>query len=494
MRNFNKLFFYFSTITILALLFSCNKEKEGDVIAEITAVVEQSIKTRTVFTSNANIDWKADDQISIFTSTNPNNNKFAISICAGDIAKFRATNVVLSDQYLAVYPYSDKNTKVSSNEISCVIPTIQSATVGSFDTNALVMAAVGTKGQTVTFKNTCALLKFKAGDNIQSFAISANNKESIVGTTQIKFDANGNPTAICNGTDAVILRDAIEKGNTYYIVVAPSVLHEGYTIRATVNGKSKSMSYSGKTYEFKCNTITDLGTLTPSTWPGGVGFESVDLGLASNIEWSTMNVGATSTVDPGLYFQWGETIGYTRDSGHLFTKDTYSYSKYNSSDKKTILEDNDDAAHVNWGENWRMPSQKECLELIQNTYFEWTNNYMETGISGYIVYKAKSDSDKGRLKNSEHKEKPTNSYSTNDIHIFLPVTGYFADTEKKIQAEDQGFYWTSSLSSEIDYERSYRMYIYDGEGRTGETVGAEATGTYYRHVGRCIRPVRTVNK
>ena len=41
------------------------------------------------------------------------------------------------------------------------------------------------------------------------------------------------------------------------------------------------------------------------------GFEYVDLGLPSGTLWATMNVGASSETDYGLYFAWGETQGYT---------------------------------------------------------------------------------------------------------------------------------------------------------------------------------------
>ena len=85
---------------------------------------------------------------------------------------------------------------------------------------------------------------------------------------------------------------------------------------------------------------------------------SVDLGLPSGTLWASCNVGATKPEEYGDYFAWGETKGY--NSGKTtFNWDTYfdsSFNKYNLSGGLTELALEDDAAYVNWGSNWRMPS------------------------------------------------------------------------------------------------------------------------------------------
>ena len=43
------------------------------------------------------------------------------------------------------------------------------------------------------------------------------------------------------------------------------------------------------------------------------GHEFVDLGLPSGTLWATMNVGASKPSDYGLYFQWGDISGYTKE-------------------------------------------------------------------------------------------------------------------------------------------------------------------------------------
>ena len=111
-------------------------------------------------------------------------------------------------------------------------------------------------------------------------------------------------------------------------------------------------------------------------------YDYVDLGLPSNLKWAKCNIGANSEEEAGLYFQYGDTQGYTAEKvgngeglkpfdwgDYKFSIDGSSsnFSKYNASDSKTVLDPEDDAAHVNMGGNWRMPTFEEYKELCLNT-------------------------------------------------------------------------------------------------------------------------------
>ena len=102
------------------------------------------------------------------------------------------------------------------------------------------------------------------------------------------------------------------------------------------------------------------------------------------MKWAKCNIGANSEEESGLYFQWGDTQGYTAEqvgNGEglkAFTWADYkwsvdgsssNFSKYNGSDSKTVLDIEDDAAHANMGGNWRMPTFNEYKELCLNTEF-----------------------------------------------------------------------------------------------------------------------------
>ena len=137
------------------------------------------------------------------------------------------------------------------------------------------------------------------------------------------------------------------------------------------------------------------------------GHEYIEIG---GLKWATMNVGANSITDAGLYFQWGDTQGYTADqvgSGEgkkAFKWADYKYSnnggstaadmtKYNSTDGKTVLDLSDDAAQVNWGGSWRMPTTAEFQALGNAANTAWTADYQGSGVAG-LVCTDKTDSSK----------------------------------------------------------------------------------------------------
>ena len=98
------------------------------------------------------------------------------------------------------------------------------------------------------------------------------------------------------------------------------------------------------------------------------GFEYVDLGLASGTMWATCNVGATKPEDEGLLFQFGRVDGYKYgDKDNQFKTDDLTTTSGKVYKKNEILELEDDAVHVNMGGKWKMPTNDQLKELINNT-------------------------------------------------------------------------------------------------------------------------------
>ena len=105
--------------------------------------------------------------------------------------------------------------------------------------------------------------------------------------------------------------------------------------------------------------------------PAPADVQAVDLDLPSGIKWATCNVGAEKPEDYGNYYAWGEvlpkedyswaTYKYTNGASAIFTKYCNNASQGDNgfTDNKTTLEPEDDAAHVNWGGSWRMPTDAE---------------------------------------------------------------------------------------------------------------------------------------
>jgi hypothetical protein len=114
------------------------------------------------------------------------------------------------------------------------------------------------------------------------------------------------------------------------------------------------------------------------------------------VKWATMNIGASTIYDTGLYFQWGDTQGYTASqvgegSGQkYFGEDDNkwyngsSYTKYNATDGKTTLDLEDDAVQAAWGGNWRMPTIDEINSFVESVNSVWTNNYNNSGTAGWV--------------------------------------------------------------------------------------------------------------
>lgn len=110
-------------------------------------------------------------------------------------------------------------------------------------------------------------------------------------------------------------------------------------------------------------------------------FLGVDLELPSGTIWAKCNVGAEKPSDAGLYFQWGDTIGYKSSqigNGNGQKKFAINGSDYNKNlstkynTPGVTLELEDDAANKYMKGNWHMPTLTQVQELINNTTSTWT--------------------------------------------------------------------------------------------------------------------------
>ncbi len=189
------------------------------------------------------------------------------------------------------------------------------------------------------------------------------------------------------------------------------------------------------------------------------GKEYVDLGLS--VMWATCNVGAENPEEYGDYFAWGETevktSGFAWTGYSLCDGNNSSINKYNSSDNLTQLLSEDDAATVNWGNGWRMPTKAEFDEIFDkdNCSWDWQTNYNNSGHSGYLITSKKD------------------GYTANSI--FLPTAGHI-DGSTHYNIGNYTSYWSSSLC-ENNYPRN-AYYLGLGE----VTYGS-------RCYGRSVRPV-----
>ncbi len=103
----------------------------------------------------------------------------------------------------------------------------------------------------------------------------------------------------------------------------------------------------------------------------------VDLGLPSGLLWAKYNMGTDSQTEIGDYYAWGETSPNKK----FYFISTYKYYettiskileilKYSEKDWKTVLELEDDAANANLGVGYRIPTQEDWQELLDNCKWE----------------------------------------------------------------------------------------------------------------------------
>ena len=173
--------------------------------------------------------------------------------------------------------------------------------------------------------------------------------------------------------------------------------------------------------------------------------EAVDLGLPSGLKWASFNLGATKPEEYGDYYAWGETEPYYtsldpltwkegKEAGYWWPSykwcmggystlikycDDSAYGYNGFTDTKTVLDPEDDAAHVNLGGSWRMPTDAEWTELRENCTWTWAS---QNGVSGNLVT------------------------ASNGNSIFIPAAGWCSDLGLRYSPDSPpGFYWSSSL-------------------------------------------------
>lgn len=231
--------------------------------------------------------------------------------------------------------------------------------------------------------------------------------------------------------------------NNWTLVYVPSTMVEMYKVRT-----------NWSEYAHFIYSLSDY-PVSPS--------DEVDLGLS--VKWASFNLGATVPEEVGAFFSWGETYPkneYTwlnykfRISGDRYDNVTFSKyvldSRYGIIDNKSVLEPEDDAAHIHLGGNWRMPTGEELQELIDNCTVEWTT------LNG--VYGRKVTSNK-------------TGYTAN--WIFLPAAGSWTSNGYSLNGTE-GRYWTSSLRNDYAYNLHFNSsYFYKD--------------SYARYFGYAIRPV-----
>ena len=306
---------------------------------------------------------------------------------------------------------------------------------------------------TSTLRNKCALVKFNVttSSTVATCITGFNNKVTVDFSNNTLTHSQENNGVITlpagNGEKRAILlpQDAMESGTegSAYSVNGVYTGTRGAVPAITNNG------YLTEGIEVVISTVN-------------VVHDYVDLGLPSGILWATCNVGADAPEEYGDYFAWGETkpkdyyfvSNYQYCNGdEKLTKycDNSNYGYNGFTDDLTTLLPEDDAATVNWDNDWRMPTKEEWQELYSNTTFTWTT---QNGVNGRCFT------------------------ASNGNSLFLPAAGGYNGSSLSA-AGSYGYYWSSSLCAGSPGGALCFRFYSDGYGMGG----------YTRCYGFTVRPV-----
>ena len=444
--------------------------------------------------------WENGDQLTVWTgstcsSANMSEHGFALTSGEGTgVGKFSgrlvSTSAPTSDTPL-IAVIDNGSDAITVNEAGTSVSADLSEQQGATAETAMdyeLYYATSTNGErSFTFSHKMALVKWTVNVDGASDGDTCDIKLSGAGlkNTATLDPATGTLTvAAADGT--ITLKDVELAGTSteLYVVLPPCTCSSG--IKATLTMTSGSKTGMAGIGTLGYGSIALEGNKYYTAGPNEFSLlPVVDLGLPSGILWATCNVGAErENYAPeayGDFFAWGETTGYSSadtSDGRSFDWASYglcngtntTLTKYNDNssygtvDNLTTLDSSDDAATVNWGSAWRMPTYAEWDELLTaypsstasgSKRRAWLADYNSTGVAGLAFYDA-----------------------SDNILLFLPAAGTRLGTLLSSQGM-YGYYWSSSLSESS--ARSARDLFFKS--------GGFEMNDYSRFYGRSVRAV-----
>ena len=298
--------------------------------------------------------------------------------------------------------------------------------------------------------------------------------ENRTGTVLVK-QTNGNLTGVIVINQAgLVAVNSVELNKTQleleigdYVQLIATIIPDDATDQVVIWSSSDSLIASidnnGNVKAIKTGKATiqaKVGDIVASCFVSVRPKDSVDLGLS--VFWAKSNLCSngfeTAPEKYGDYYSWGETEPkevYWWENYKWCDGSMNSLTKYNTDSSKgvvdniIVLEDADDAAHVILGGDWRMPTEEEMRELVNNCNCKWTTL---NGVNGELF-----------------------TSNINGNTLFLPASGGYGANVGVL-----GTYWDSSL---------YTKFPENGGAMGFASDGAIGVGGSRRNEGLTIRAV-----
>ena len=474
------------------------------VLAQADDFTIDEVLTKTTLTQSGNnapsFAWKAGDVIGVIPmdgKTVQSNYEIASIGTDPKTATFDGGVWALKDgkSYAAYYPFNETIARSGDQLEFSFQGQKQEANnslshIGNYDYMYSPAVVSSSSSKTFHFKHLVSLVRLQltVPQADQYATLSLESSENwFAGKAMLSLsDGTMSATENLNTCSISLNRMWVDSGEllTVWFSVLPTKAISGKTLSVKLVG-THGVSYGklsiadewkeGKAYSYTC----DLSSV-----------EFIDLGLS--VMWAACNLGAASPEEYGDYYSWGATeplyeFGYAQESpekhwkagksggytwvntpyqtanttSYLYTKWTKYLGSTNSSYRgasakdidvlKTILEPDDDAAHVELGGKWRIPTEADFDELLTYCSSEWTT---QNGVNGMKFTSSK-----------------------NGKSIFLPAAGCRLNTTL-YEVGHYGQYWSSSIDSPTT---SCMLYFYTG------SYGQQ--NAYDRCYGQSVRPV-----
>lgn len=279
-----------AAIAVMAAFTACNKEVNientqeenpaGYVQMRFYATMDSDISK--AYLSGTSILWAGDESIAVFDhDAGGAPNKFDAE-SAGATTSFTGTVPVGTTHFTAVYPYRDDIVYEAngSSPITMTIPSVQEATLNSFDPASAIFVASATKtSDAFTFNPAFALFKITVDVDDVLMVMLSTSSNNLAGSVKVgKSGALSNGTGVLSKTITLKHSDGrVLEAGTYYIVtrfLKADQSFPNFTMKyLTSDGKIKSrvsvpgIPYSvGGTPILGRKDILDLGKL--SSIPG----------------------------------------------------------------------------------------------------------------------------------------------------------------------------------------------------------------------------------
>lgn len=486
----------------ISISVSCGKEslKEDSqpAITEMTDGIYATISgytedaTKVAFQGGlANFRWSNGDCIGICRSGSTANGTAAFTILLGGEATGNFINDAFAlnkvTEYFAFYPYNGNTVATSfimdlkdqkqsgNNDLSHIGK--KNYMYASFTTDENGSA-------NFNFTNLCSIIQvhFTADSKTtySGMTVSSDDKKFI---TKSSFNLTTKaymPTETSSNVNLSFGEEGLDVSNGESVTLSLAAIPvdlSGSKLTFTVAdfyGNVKQFTLgafamtAGKVYHYYEDDAK--GDPVYGSCPNGDHHHAVDLGLPSGTLWACCDLGAEYPSQFGVEFAWGETELITKNTStwlnykfmdvfntennerainkYQIADNRYDMPWYNSTDStfigdgKNKLELIDDAAHVNWGGSWVIPTKEQVEELLNYTAEVKTDDYNGTGQPGRIFFK----------------KKVNGNYSLRDNHIFIPTTRDYVRYYTGSATYYIACYWTSNLSTTANGE----MMSFDG--------------------------------